>query len=644
MRPSRGVTPMSEQKVCPRCQTANELPSLVNREYRCGGCGLELAHLDMAANGAVRGVFGWLLDRGSEVGERYRITGVLGKGGFGVTYLVDDLRLQGKRRALKEVPALLFDEYETKLLGRLNHPAIPDITDRLDLNGMVYLVLEFGGNRTLRTEQERHGGRIPVFVLLPWIEQTCEALIYLHAQDPPIIHRDLKPENILLDDNDRVMLIDFGIAKESGGEAVTRTIGRAVTHGFSPPEQVLGTGTDVRSDVYALGAILYAALTGKVPPPAHERVTGTALEPPASLVPEIPPLLDATIRQALELNLHARPQSVEELARALALVRGSATGARTVVVSDPSTLTANLGTHGEVRLPSVKLPSTHYTQGAESVPSLAVGTPPRGPGRGPMWGAVAVVLVGLTGAGAWVLLREAGPEPADTPSGAATPPVSAQPAATTSESGPKKEPEPGAEEGPALPPVVGQTPVPQSSPTPSEAAPLAPVIAPTPGTAASLSPASTPSVDATTGADGAAKAGPAPLDAPKTAFSGDLPSIFSDDRPAATTYTEPTPAGSPMELFETHRAESLSKSPSTAAEPAPEPAQGPANAQATPTPATLSPPTDRAKKKPAEAKSRAATSQSAASSAKKDKPTRPVQQPAGNAGWTIRPLGAHKTD
>ncbi len=500
---------MSEQKVCPRCQTANEIPALVRREYRCGGCGLELAHLDMAANGAVRGVFGWLLDLGSVVSERYRITGVLGKGGFGVTYLVEDLRLAGKRRALKEIPALLFDAYETNLLGRLNHPAIPDITDRLEQGGMVYLVLEFGGSRTLKSEQDRLGGQIPVFLLLPWVEQVCDALVYLHSQDPPIIHRDLKPDNILLDDNDRVMLIDFGIAKETGGEAVTRTIGRAVTHGFSPPEQVLGTGTDVRSDVYALGAILYAAITGKVPPPAHERVTGTALEPPASLVPEIPALLDATIRQALGLNLHARPQSVEELARTLALVRSGGTGERTVFVSDPRTLTATLGTHPEVRLPSVKLPSTLYTQSAEPAPP-SVEPRRRGPARGLLWSVVGVALVGLAGGGAWVYLKEAAPEQP------ATPKTAAASAESTSSSPPTSAP------GVAVP-----SPMPSSTRDDSGAAP---------------------------------QAAAAPLTPGDSTGSGDLPSVFSFEQEKPQAPGKHQPSDSLMELFEQQRAASQSKS------------------------------------------------------------------------------------
>jgi serine/threonine-protein kinase len=419
---------MAEEKVCPKCRTPNEIPALVKREYRCAGCGLELAHLDMAANGAIRGVFGWLLDLGTVVQDRYRIAAVLGKGGFGVTYLVDDLRLQGKRRALKEIPELLFDEYETRLLGRLNHPAIPDIIDRLSLSGMVYLVLEFGGSRTLRSEQDRQGGRIPIFTLLPWVEQICDALIYLHSQDPPIIHRDLKPENILLDDNDRVMLIDFGIAKEAGRDNVTRTLGRAVTHGFSPPEQVMGTGTDARSDVYALGAILYAAITGRTPPAAHERVTGAVLEPPASFFPDIPPLLDTAIRQALELNLHVRQQTIAELVRTLALVRSGGTSERTVSFTDPNIQTAGLGTSPEVRLASVQLPSTPHTDGtgrivdrtSQPVPEVHRRRPP----RSLAWSGIGIALAGLAGLAGWISLKEVAPELPE-PSNAAVAPATA---------------------------------------------------------------------------------------------------------------------------------------------------------------------------------------------------------------------------
>jgi serine/threonine-protein kinase len=276
-----------------------------------------LAHVDIAVNGAVRGVFGWLHTKGDMIESRYRVKSVLGKGGFGATYLVEDSKLNGKRRALKEVPELLFDEYETTLLSQLNHPSIPDIIDRSVADGMVYLVLEFGGNQTLGSERKQYQGRIPLAKLLPWMQQLCEVLIYLHSQNPPIIHRDLKPDNILLDENGRIMLIDFGIAKEAKPATMTRTIGRAATHGFSPPEQAMGTGTDERSDIYALAATFYALLTGESPPAAHERVSGKEIIPPSQIVPEISPQLEAALLQALSLNVNHRQQSMLEFSQAL---------------------------------------------------------------------------------------------------------------------------------------------------------------------------------------------------------------------------------------------------------------------------------------------------------------------------------------
>lgn len=303
---------------CPVCGTTNTLEQLQERDYRCINCKLELAHLDYAANGSIRGVFGWLCAVGDVVLDRYQIKSVLGKGGFGAAYLVDDLQLNGKHRALKEVPAQMFDEYETSLLSRLDHPAIPDIIDRRTVNGMVYLVLKFGGSRTLGGERKQYPDRrIPKEKLFPWMRQLCEVLIYLHGQNPPIIHRDLKPDNILLNEDERIMLIDFGIAKEAVADGRTRTLAMAVTVGFSPPEQVMGTGTDVRADVYGLGATFYALLTGQNPTAAHQRIAGVELVPPSQLVPDVPPAVEEAIIKSLSLNMHHRQQSVKEFAMAL---------------------------------------------------------------------------------------------------------------------------------------------------------------------------------------------------------------------------------------------------------------------------------------------------------------------------------------
>jgi len=149
-------------RVCPVCGASNEVGHLTKSEYRCANCYLQLAYLDVAANGTIRGLFGWLRASGEIIEGRYGVKSVLGRGGFGATYLVEDLRLNGKRRALKEVPELMFDEYETMLLSRLDHPSIPDIIDRSVACGMVYLVLEFGGSRTLGSELKRLQGRIPL--------------------------------------------------------------------------------------------------------------------------------------------------------------------------------------------------------------------------------------------------------------------------------------------------------------------------------------------------------------------------------------------------------------------------------------------------------------------------------------------------
>ncbi|MGR9014467.1 MAG: serine/threonine protein kinase [Gammaproteobacteria bacterium] len=350
--------------VCPTCGTANELGALIKREYRCSQCNLELAHLDVAANGVIRGIFGWLHGVDDIIENRYQVKSVLGKGGFGATYLVEDLRLSGKRRAIKEVPEMLFDEYETTLLSRLNHPSIPDIIDRNVVEGMVYLVLEFGGSRTLGGERKFYKERrIPQEKLLPWMNQLCDVLIYLHSQDPPIIHRDLKPDNILLDETGRIMLIDFGIAKESKPATMTRTLGRAATHGFSPPEQAMGTGTDERSDIYALAATFYALLTGENPPAAHERVAGKELVPPSQIVPDLSPQLEAAIIQALNLNVNHRQQTMKEFSQVLETVALSAHdhateyAERTVMAGRASSVTDAANIHPS----SIKLPSGRIT-------------------------------------------------------------------------------------------------------------------------------------------------------------------------------------------------------------------------------------------------------------------------------------------
>ena len=183
------MTQTNEQMIhtCAKCGAQTEEQEAITNEYKCPQCDYELAHLDMAANGAVRGVFGWLKETQAEIGSRYQVETVLGKGGFGATYLVKDHRVQGKRWALKEIPEILFDEYEVSLLSQLDHPSIPIIVDRFTDAGMVYLVLKFGGTKTLASECKQHQ-KITYEALKPWILQLADALNYLHNRKPPIIH------------------------------------------------------------------------------------------------------------------------------------------------------------------------------------------------------------------------------------------------------------------------------------------------------------------------------------------------------------------------------------------------------------------------------------------------------------------------
>ena len=394
-------------RTCPKCGTEQSLKQLEQAGYRCASCGLELAHSETSPNGATRNLHGWLHGPGDLLLDRFRVDKVLGKGGFAATYLVEDTRLNGKRRALKEIPRALYDETETEFLSGLSHPAIPDIIDRYDAGDMVYLVLEFGGGRTLESERKQRGGRIPLRELLPWLHQLGAVLEYLHRQDPPIVHRDLKPENVLLDDLNRVMLIDFGIAKKSiQGGGTTRLIARAATHGFSPPEQVLGTGTDPRSDVYALAATAYALLTGQVPAAAPQRVAGEELVPAESLVPDLPLAAARSLDRGLSLNLNQRPQTVGALLAPFFDV--GVTEDQTAPESSITTRTVRidqLPDSASARSGSVRIRSARVADASHAVPAKGAQT------RAAPWGWMAVVGAAILFGGCLTWWVQRGQEP-----------------------------------------------------------------------------------------------------------------------------------------------------------------------------------------------------------------------------------------
>lgn len=272
------------------------------------------------------------LEVGYIIQQRYRIISSLGQGGFGAVYRAWDLNLS-RPCAIKEnlasatsepTPAQRQFAREASLLAGLRHPNLPRVTDHFILPGQgQYLVMDFIDGQDLENMLIQHGGPLPVAPLLEWIGQVCDALQYLHTQDPPIIHRDVKPANIritpLPHGASKAVLVDFGIARRLDPQARTTQGARAVTSGYSPLEQYGEGMTDARSDVYALGATLYHLLTGLVPPSSVDISAGSAPAPaPADQInPQAPAHISSAIQSAMQLNRVERLESAAHFKAAL---------------------------------------------------------------------------------------------------------------------------------------------------------------------------------------------------------------------------------------------------------------------------------------------------------------------------------------
>lgn len=254
-------------------------------------------------------------------GGRYRLEGVLGRGAFGVTYRAFDTRL-ARPVAVKELlgtgtPADTERERrflaEARALARFTHPGIVRVYELLteEEHGRACVVMELLEGRSLREVLERRG-RLPCDEALRLVRQAGAALGVVHAGG--LLHRDVKPDNVLLADApegaDRVVLVDFGAARQFGAEGPA-TMTRLLTPGYAPPEQYSGrTDLGPATDTYALGATCYELLTGFPPPAATDRAAGAELVSPAALVPEVPSRVGEAVCWALALRPADRPPSV----------------------------------------------------------------------------------------------------------------------------------------------------------------------------------------------------------------------------------------------------------------------------------------------------------------------------------------------
>ncbi len=259
--------------------------------------------------------------------NKYEIIGVLGQGGMGCVYKVADRSSGYKVFAAKELKpakaaspkaeeALTLFRTEARILMRLKHPNLPRVHDYFSHQGAHYIVMEYIRGRTLEQLLAARGGRpVSERLALSWALQICRAMHFLSVQKPrPIVFRDLKPANIMIDHLGRVKLIDFGIARffREDKEEDTYVYG---TPGYAAPEQY-GTGqTDVRSDLFSLGATLFHCLTGRKPPESP-----LGFPDPRSLNPKLGKAVAAIISKAVEFDREKRFQSAFEMKAAIQTV------------------------------------------------------------------------------------------------------------------------------------------------------------------------------------------------------------------------------------------------------------------------------------------------------------------------------------
>jgi predicted Ser/Thr protein kinase len=263
---------------------------------------------------------------GEILGERYRIVGLLGKGGMGEVYRADDLKL-AQPVALKFLPEhLLTDDAalarfhrEVRVARQISHPHVCRVYDIGEMDGRHFLSMEFIKGEELSSLLRRIG-RLPADKAIEIARQLCAGVAAAHSKG--VLHRDLKPANVMIDENGSVRITDFGLAGLE--EEIRKEEDRAGTPSYMSPEQLAGEDLTTKSDIYSLGLVLYEVFTGKK---AFEAATlGQLLDlrrshttptTPSSLVQDLDPLVERVILRCLEEDPDARPDSALQVAAAL---------------------------------------------------------------------------------------------------------------------------------------------------------------------------------------------------------------------------------------------------------------------------------------------------------------------------------------
>ncbi len=267
-----------------------------------------------------------MIETGKILQQRYRIDKQIGQGGMGSVYVATDERF-GSTVAIKET-LCMDDNYrkalerEARLLNSLRHAALARVSDHFIEENGQFIVMEYIPGEDLSTILDQTGRPFPFADVSKWADQLLDALEFLHGQSTPVIHRDIKPQNLKLTSHGQVILLDFGLAKGNPTDAGVQTAAKSIfgySRNYASLEQIQGTGTDPRSDLYSLAATLYHLATGSPPEDALTRAMSVLANQPDPLVPasslndEIPLGFAGVLQRAMDLNAASRPASAAEM-------------------------------------------------------------------------------------------------------------------------------------------------------------------------------------------------------------------------------------------------------------------------------------------------------------------------------------------
>ncbi|MEP6925793.1 MAG: serine/threonine-protein kinase [Pyrinomonadaceae bacterium] len=262
--------------------------------------------------------------------NRYLVEQQIGAGGMGAVYLGVDQRF-GTSVAIKEsispgsTRLSRAFEHEAQLLNSLRHPALPHVIDYFVEGDSQFIVMEYIDGEDLSAMIER-GEVFAITDVLRWADDLLDALNYLHTQKFPVIHRDIKPQNLKLTPAGKIILLDFGLAKGNPADLSQLTMTKSIfgySRIYASLEQIQGSGTDPRSDLYSLAATLYHLLTGRTPVDALTRAKSVLSEESDLLQTinffnhQVPIGVAEVLHQALALNANVRPQTANEMRTAL---------------------------------------------------------------------------------------------------------------------------------------------------------------------------------------------------------------------------------------------------------------------------------------------------------------------------------------